>query len=424
MIKQEIQPPIYTPGKPDILTPEAHQLTNGIPLRIMNAGTQEVTRLDFLFDAGTWYEDKHLQAVMTNAMLQEGSQNYSGAQLAEIMDFRGAYIQFLADHHLGGISLIALNKHLPYLLPVVEDLIKNPLFEQAELDTLINRRKQRFLLENKKVKVLCQKRFSTALFGDNHPYAQRVKADDFNTIKREDLVEFYQRCYRSNHCRILATGKTDEKLPAMLEQHFGTADWAGEALLIRDRKIQPSSEKKHHVNQKDAIQSAIRIGRPSVQKDHPDYIGLQILNTILGGYFSSRLMANIREEKGYTYGIGSSIMNLKNAGYWVIATETANEYVDATVREVFLELKKLREEEVSEAELKRVRQYLLGEFIRDFDGPFAQAQSFRAVDDFGLDQQFYDAYYQTLLTIMPADLLDLANRYLNEEDFYTVVAGA
>nr|MBD3623562.1 insulinase family protein [Sunxiuqinia sp.] len=167
-----------------------------------------------------------------------------------------------------------------------------------------------------------------------------------------------------------------------------------------------------------------RIGCLLVKKDHPDFHGLQVLNTILGGYFSSRLMANIREEKGYTYGIGSSIFSLNEAGYLVIATETDQAYVNDTITEVYAELKRLREEPVSEKELKRVRQYLLGEFIRDFDGPFAQAQSFRSVADFGLDHRFHEQYYQTLINITPEKLQALACQYFIESEFYTVIAGA
>jgi len=424
MIDYKIQPKIIEAAKPEIILPEAIQLDNGLPVHILKAGAQEVTKLDFIFDAGLWHESKPLQSALANAMLQEGSQDYSGAQIAEIMDFRGAYIQFSVDHHFGTISLICLNKHLPHLLPVIENLIKHSLFEEHEFETLTNRRKQRFLLENKKVKVLCQKKFSEVLFGNQHPYSQKVKKENFQTIGRDDLHDFYNSFYQSGNCRIVAAGNTDPKLGELLNHHFGGNDWQGEKMMVPEFKIQSSKERLHQVKKNDAIQSAIRIGRLLVKKDHPDFHGLQVLNTILGGYFSSRLMANIREEKGYTYGIGSSIMSLNEAGYLVIATETDKAYVKNTIDEVFNEMRRLREELVSEKELKRVRQYLLGEFIRDFDGPFAQAQSFRSVADFGLDHHFHEQYYQTLISITLERLQALASQYFIESEFYTVIAGA
>lgn len=424
MIDRTKQPQIKEAEKPAIVVPTQVSLDNGIPVHVLNSGPQEVTRLDFIFDGGIWHEEIPLQAALTNAMLQEGCKNYSGAQLAEIFDFRGAYIQFIVDHHFGTISLICLNKHLPHLLPVIENLIKEPLFDEREFETLVRRRKQRFLLENEKVKVICQKKFSTVLFGKKHPYSQTVQSEDFNSISIRDLFQFYKKFYHSGSCRILAVGNTDPELPQLLNKHFGADDWRGEKPGEKSFAIQPSAKRKFQVEKKDAIQSAIRVGRLIVKKDHPDYPGLLVLNTILGGYFSSRLMTNIREEKGYTYGIGSTILSLKETSYWVIATETDQSYVKATIKEIFKELKRFREELVTEFELNRVKQYLLGEFIRDFDGPFAQAQSFRNVADFGLDHQFYEKYYQTIKTISPQMLNGLANKYLCESGFYTVVAGA
>ena len=423
MIDRTIQPPVLPTGKPDMLIPENIKLKNGIPVHILQSGPQEVTRLDFIFEAGLWYESRPLQAALANAMLQEGSTQYSGAQIAEVFDFRGAYIQLSVDHHFATISLISLNKHLSYLLPVAEDLIKHSVFAQHEFETLISRRKQRFLLENEKVKVRCQKKFSQVLFGSDHPYSQTVQATDFDVICRDDLHDFYSSHYTSGNCSIMAVGKLEDNLTDLLEQYFGGDDWQGKKPEPKSFSVQPSIDKIHQVQKKDAVQSAIRMGRLMVKKDHSDYLGLQVLFTILGGYFSSRLMANIREEKGYTYGIGASMISFCELGYLVIATETDKSYVQDTISEVFFELKRLREELIPEDELDRVRQYLLGEFIRDFDGPFAQAQSFRSVADFGLDHHFHEQYYQTINTIDAKKLQLLAQQYLNETDFYTVVAG-
>jgi predicted Zn-dependent peptidase len=161
-----------------------------------------------------------------------------------------------------------------------------------------------------------------------------------------------------------------------------------------------------------------------VPKTHPDYHALSILITIFGGYFGSRLMTNIREEKGYTYGIGSFVLTLKQASYLVISTEVGNEYIEPTLAEIAVEMRRLQTEPVSENELETVKSYLLGEFLRDFDGPFALAGSFKAINDFDLDYTFYDDALKVLRNITSAELLRLAQQYLNPEDFYTVVAGS
>jgi zinc protease len=166
------------------------------------------------------------------------------------------------------------------------------------------------------------------------------------------------------------------------------------------------------------------VGKFWVPKSHPDFHALSVLVTILGGYFGSRLMANIREEKGYTYGIGSFVLSLKHVSYLVISTEVGNEYVELTLKEIAIEMKKLQTEPVSENELETVKSYLLGEFLRDFDGPFALSGSFKAINDFDLDYSFYDRYLTVLRNLTSGELMQLAQQYLNPEDFYTVVAGS
>jgi len=420
---RNIQPPIRPAEKPKLIEPQKIFLDNGLPVFLLHAGTQDVCRIDFTFDAGIWQQHVPLQAAMTNAMLQEGCGTYSAGQIAEILDFHGAYLQLAADQHFGIISLVSLTKHLSRLMPIMECLVKNSLFPSNEFETLVQRRKQRFLLENEKVKVLCQKKFSELLFGKDHPYAQTVTADDFDKLQLSVLTDFYREYYHSNNCEILVAGRFGQELPELLNRHFGGTDWESRKLTRTDFCIRPSSGKLIHVSKPDAIQSAIRTGRILVRKDHPDYHPLQVLITVLGGYFSSRLMSNIREQKGFTYGIGSSFISLNEAGYLVIATEVDKKYEQATLGEIFRELRKLRTDLIGGEELNRVRQYLLGEFVRDLDGPFSLAQVFREVHGFGLDYSFYEKYYQTVMTVDPEQLRRLAGTYFREEDFYTVIAG-
>ncbi len=382
MIDRTITPQINQVDKPQLKEPEKVTLDNGLPIYLLKAGTQDVCRIDFLFKTGTWNQQKPLQSTLCNAMLEEGSKNYSGVQIAETFDFHGAYLQLLADQHFGIISMISLTKHIPNLLPVVEDFIKHSVFPENEFETLRQRRKQRFFLENEKVKVLCQKKFSQVLFGDGHPYTLGLTGNDFDKIQLSDLKEFYQQFYRSGNCEIIVSGQFEDSIVQLFNKHFGGNDWAGTPIPEKSFQPQPEEIKVHRVNKEGAIQSAIRVGKLMVCKSHPDYLPLQVLVTILGGYFNSRLMQNIREEKGYTYGIGANLFCLKEAGYLVIATEVDKNYEQATIDEIYKEIGLLREELIGEDELKRVKLYLLGEFVRDLDGPFALADAFRNVHNF------------------------------------------
>ncbi|HZL12456.1 MAG TPA: pitrilysin family protein [Prolixibacteraceae bacterium] len=424
MLNRTIQPTVNPIEHIDIVKAEKRLLSNGIPVHFVNAGSQDVVKLEFVFEAGTWHQPVNLIASLCNSMIESGSENYTAAETAEKFDFYGAYIQLGVDQNQGFVSIVSLGKHLSAILKVTEDLLKRPVFPEHEFEVLIAKNKQKFLLENEKVRTLCQKKFTQVLFGNAHPYAINNTIEDFDQVSREDLLKFYQAMYHSGNCSIIAAGKIDDSVLNLLETHFGGADWQRDAVKLPDFIIQSNPEKTHHVEKANGLQSAIRIGKFWVPKTHPDFHALSILITILGGYFGSRLMTNIREEKGYTYGIGSFIMTLKYSSYMAISTEVGNEYVDPTLTEIAFEMKRLQTELVSEAELENVKNYLLGEFLRDFDGPFALASSFKAISDFDLDYTFYDDYLRVLRKITSGELMKLAQQYLNPDDFYTVVAGS
>lgn len=424
MLKRTIQPDVHPIEQIDMIRAQKQLLANGIPVHYVNAGSQDVVKIDFIFDAGTWVQPANLSASTCISMLEEGSENYKAAEIAEKFDFYGAYLQLTVDQTQGIVSIISLNKYLPAILEVTEDLIKRSVFPQHELEVLIGKSKQKWMLENEKVRTLCQKKFTQVLFGNDHPYAITNTLADFDGITRDQLVSFYKSYYHAGNCQIHVAGKIGEDLLSLLSDHFGGNDWKREKLAEPEFEIKSANKKRHHVEKPNGLQSAVRVGNFWVSKTHPDYHGLSVLTTILGGYFGSRLMTNIREEKGYTYGIGAYILSLKNAAYMLISSEIGNEYVEPALTEISNEMKRLQDELVSDDELNTVKSYLLGEFLRDFDGPFALAASFKAINDFGLDYSFYDNYLKVLRNISPEELQRLAKKYLNPDEFFTVVAGS
>jgi zinc protease len=424
MLNRTIQPNINPIEHIDIVRAVTKQLSNGIPVHFVNAGTQDVVKIDFIFEAGTWFQTSNLIASICNSMLEEGSSRFTASDIAEKFDFYGAHLQLTVDQNQGFINVITLGKHLPAILEIMEDMIKHPVFPEHELEVLIAKNKQKWQLENEKVRTLCQKKFTQVLFGNAHPYALNNTLEDFDRIQRDDLLNFYKTHYHSGNCQILLAGHIDDAVLKEINERFGGNDWKQEPIVVPEYAVVSSNQKFHHVEKADGLQTAIRMGKFWVTKSHPDYHALSILATILGGYFGSRLMTNIREEKGYTYGIGCFNLNFKRASYLVISTEVGNEYIEPTLKEIANEMKRLQDEPVSENELETVRSYLLGEFLRDFDGPFALAGSFKSINDFGLDYSFYDEYLNVLRNISSENLMLLANQYLNPEDFYTVVAGS
>ncbi len=423
MINRKIAPLVEPIRHIDYLKAEKELLENGLPVYYIDAPGQEVVKIDFIFEAGAWQQGEKLVASFTSYMLQEGTEKYNSAAIAGLFDYYGAYIQAAADQDFATVSIISLNKYLPEILEVTEEILKRPSFPQHELDVLLEKHRQKFRLDNEKVKVLCQKKFTTVLFGENHPYSVNNRIEDFDRITRDKLQDFFRRYYHSGNCRVVVAGNANGEVRSLVARYFGGNDWKTFPATGCRFSPSPSPEKYHKIVKSGSLQSAIRVGREWVGKDHPDFPALSVLVTLLGGYFGSRLMLNIREEKGYTYGIGAYVMTLKEAAYLVISTEVGSEYTDATITEINRELKRLQEEPVPDDELATVKSFLMGEFLRDFDGPFALANSFKAINDFGLGYGFYDRYLTILNTINPEILQQLAQTYLSPDDMYSVIAG-
>ena len=411
-------------GHISYLKPVEHHLSNGVKIYAIDGGSEDVAKIDIIFNAGLWYQSQRQLALMANLMLNEGTDKHSAHQIAEEYDFYGAYLNLSIDQHYGNISVVTLNRYLKEILEITGEIITSSNFPQNRFDTLIAKRKHKFQIENEKVKTLCLKKFSQVLFGEEHPYSNNNQYEDFDQLKRDDLYSFYKTHYTPENCRIIISGKISDQTIALIEKYLGEKSWPSkEKVSAKSFKIKPLESRHYFIEKDDAVQSAIRVGRPMFNKTHPDYAGFQVLNTILGGYFGSRLMTNIREEKGYTYGIGSALVSMEQAGYFFITSEVGNEVCQPALDEVYKEIARLRNELVPPDELEVVRNYMLGELLRDFDGPFSQSGSFREVIFYGLDYSHYDSVANTIRNITSQDIQALAQKYLQKDTLFEVVAG-
>lgn len=423
-LNRAIAPTFRQIEKINITKAITQKLSNGIPLHIINAGSQDVIRIEFIFKAGTWYADKPIVASATNSLMNEGTKNYNSFQIAQHFDFYGSYISFNVDNDFASVSVLSLNKNISEILPMVEDMIKNSIFPEKELQTYLDKKKQKFNVESTKVKTLARRKFQEVIFGKNHPYSNFLQAEDFDKVSISDLKAFFQKVYGANNCEIIIAGKIEDNIITAIENHFGKNDWTLKKKLITpEYKLASQKDKKIHIEKDDAVQTALRIGKPTINKLHKDYMGLQVVNTILGGYFGSRLMANIREDKGYTYGIGSMLGSLKNTGYFAIVSEVGSDVSEKAVNEIYFEIKKLREELVSEKELQLVKNYILGEFVRMFDGPFSLLDSFKSILNYNLSYDYYGNFIDTVKIISPSQVMSLANQYMQQDDFYEITVG-
>lgn len=424
ILNRKLQPRVLTIDKLTLPQPGEAKLDNGIPLFLINAGTQDVIKIDFVFKAGSWYQNQAYLAFATNKMILEGTLKFSSSEIAEIFDYYGSYVETQADKDTSNISLFSLNKHLDQTLEVLEEIIKRPTFPENELAIFLRKKKQEFLTNQQKVNFVCRNNFNPLLFGNEHPYGHKLSADVFENIKSENLRDFFQNQYHPANCFIIASGRIEDNLVEKLNKYFGGLEWKNEAQANNlNLTIAPSSQKINFIEKPKAVQSAIRIGRPLFNRIHPDYFGMRVLSTVLGEYFGSRLMKNIREDKGYTYGIGSSMASYIHEGYFLISTEVGTDVCTQAKNEIYSEIDKLRNNPIPAEELELVKNYMKGEILRSFDGPFEIASRFRVAKESGITFKYYENLMNSINTTTSHNLLILANKYLQQDDLFELVVG-
>lgn len=405
-------------------TIDKSKLTNGIPIFSINVGTQEVVKIQLVFKAGIWFQDQPLEAFFTGQMLDEGSRDYTAAEIAEKLDDYGAFVNKKINRDNACIDIFTLNKHLESVLTVVADMIKYPLFADQELDRLRDQEKQEFIVRNQKVKHIAQKQFSALLFGDKHPYGASANVEDYDHITSTLIKDFHQRHYGSGNCRIFISGKINDSTLNLVNQFFGEEQWGvSETVQIPKFTASSTSDLTHYVPKENVLQSAIRIGKRTIGRKHPDYFALSVVSTLFGGYFGSRLMSNIREDKGYTYGIYAGVSPQMHDSSFTISSEVGAEVAQKAIDEIRFELKRLRTEKVKEEELSLVKNYMSGTFLRTLNGPFALGEVIKSLYEHNLPEDFYQKYLNQIHRVSIEDVNTIANQYLHEDKMIELIVG-
>lgn len=397
-------------------------LDNGVEVYAIDAGAEEVLQLEMVFFAGDWYEGQNGIAAATNFLLKNGSSKRTAYEINEHFDYFGSYLNRNCYNETSNIILHCLTKHLHELLPVMRELITDATFPQHELDIYKQNMKQRLEVNLKKCEVVANRQIDEYLYGHDHPYGKYSTLETYDALDRDAIMSFYERYYGRGRCVIFVAGIIPSDIHHQLNQHFGQLPLNKEALPEIQYPVIPSTQKKNRIiNDPEGLQGAVRIARPFPNRHHPDYKQAMVLNTLLGGFFGSRLMDNIREDKGYTYGIYSYLQNHIGDSAWVISTEAGRDVCEDTIKEVYHEMKRLREEEIPEDEMMMVKNYLMGTILGDLDGPFQIIGRWKNIILNGLDEQYFYETLTTIRDISPEALNALAQKYLREEDFYELV---
>jgi predicted Zn-dependent peptidase len=422
MLNRTLAPESLQVNEIKFLEPLAQHLDNGIPVFTINAGKQELVRIEFIFENVNWDASKPLQAVGVSHLINNGTAKLSAKEIADKVDYYGAFLQTEYGADQSSVKLYTLNKHLQSVLPILRSILNESIFPEQELAVFVQNQKQSLQVNLQKNDFLARRQFANSIFGDT-AYGSNIDAEDYDALKREDLINYFKAAYKPENCTVIAAGKFEENEFAILNSVFGNQWDNTEASVINKFTFEASPKGELLIERPEAIQSAIRMGALSISRNHHDFPGFQVLNCLLGGYFGSRLMANIREDKGYTYGIGSAVVSLRDAGYFFIATEVGAEVCANALIEIEKEINLLKTELVSDQELDLVRNYMLGSMLGSLENAFSHADKFKNVYFSGLDHNYYENYIATVKTITSQDLKDLAGKYLNTENFTKVVVG-
>lgn len=421
-------PPAIQPTSFAFRKPTKSVLSNGTPLYIIEAPGLGAVRIDFVFSAGQWHQVCKLQALFACRMLREGCRGYTAAEFAERLDYYGAWLELSVAMSRTFVTLYTLKKHFVSTIALVKRMLTEPSYSEEQFRTVCTNNKAQLLVNLQKGDVIAMRALRHSLYGSEHPCGMQVTPEDNETLQLTDVKDFYHRHYGSHTCQIYLSGDVDDTLLAHVESLFGNEEW-GEAKAGNDRMKEerdypavgncPVSGTDHQLA--DAVQDSIRLGCLLMDINDPDYLSMRVLTTILGGYFGSRLMKNIREEKGYTYHIGADLVTNTSQVMFLVHCEAQAGKSEEIIKEVHHEMHRLQTERISDEELRMVRNYMTGEICRNYESAFSLTDAYIFMEHLGLPQTHLEQTIESIRTTDATRLQQLAQQYLRPERLHTVV---
>ena len=399
--------------------------SNGVPIYTVDCNEYDVVRITFFFRAGTSLQRVPFAASATANMLSEGTagdEPLTSQQIAERLDYYGSYFEVNIDRDYVYVNFCMLSRFLEETLGVAEDILLHPAFPEDELRTYAAKRRQRLAIERMRVDTLAREELARCLFGSEHPYGRISPAEAYDTLTRDDLAEHYRRCYTAERCMVVCSGRIDSHAVEAVSRIIARLPHDA-ATAAAPEFPAPVSTRESFIERPEAVQSSLRVARRLFPRTHPDFVGMQVVATALGGYMGSRLMQNLRERNGFTYGVVAAMVNFEREGYFAVSTQVDAAVTQQAVDEIYSEIERLRREPMPAKELQMVRNMMLGEMMRILDGPFGLADV--AIENIlcGSPNAVLLRNMQEIRTITPARIQSLAARYLSRDELVTVIAG-
>ena len=415
--------------------PTERVLDNGIPLYIIEAEGLDAVRIDFVFSAGQCHQSRKLQALFACRMLREGCRGYSASEFAEQLDYYGAWLELSVSMTHSFVTLYTLKKHFADTIELVQRMLTEPTYSEEQFSTICTNNKARLLVSLQKGDVQAMRALRQSIYGAGHPCGMNVTPEDYDTLRVADARDFYNCYYSSRTCQIYLSGDIDNTILEYVESLFGREAW-GNGERVKDKELSVGrtllTETNTEHRDRDiqlipyptAVQDSIRMGYLVMDVNDADYLPMRVLTAVLGGYFGSRLMKNIREEKGYTYHIGADLVTNTSQALFLIHCEAQAGKACEVIDEVGREMLRLQTELISDEELRMVRNYMMGEICRNYESAFALTDAYIFIHNLGLPIEHIEHIMEAIRTIDAVSLQQLAQRYLLPEMLHCVVVSS
>ena len=422
MIDRKKGPEITTEFDLSLRGVEHYTLSNGLEVYEVNSGTQNIVKVEMVFPTGRIHETRVASASAAMSLLREGSTRHTAQELAYSYDFYGAVVKASCGMEVASVSLVVLERYFHKVWPIWLHMLFYPAYTDEEVEKYAMVTSQKLANQLAKNDVLSYRHLTEHIFGAEHPYGYNTRPEDIKSLDRNSILDFYNKNLGIENAFLLIGGRFSDETRKIITDALGSID-------RKNHHPTPTFERPQHTAERivipteNEIQTSIKTGKLLFGRDHEDYQGMRFLSIVLGGYFGSRLMKNIREEKGYTYGIYSSVHGWKEDGFFYISADVDNAFTEPTISEIKKELDELSTSRVPEHELAMVRNYVLGQTLHLLDGPFAKIQLVKKIrsKNQGLDE--FDKNIHEIKHIDAERLRNLARNYLDPNSLTTVLAG-
>ncbi|MFM7858448.1 MAG: M16 family metallopeptidase [Flammeovirgaceae bacterium] len=420
MLDRSIPPPFAKEFSFSLPQPEIFQLSNGCSIIWIKGLQQQVCKIEVIMKAGKWFEPTAGLAHFTISMLEKGADGFTAKDIAGVLDLYGAQLELAAGPDFASVALYSLNNKLENVLPIFSAILKAPTFPEDELNLMKEIFVENLKVNNEKNSYIASKHFKRNIFGQGHPYGSTLELDAIESTIRPTLVRdfFEEQC---QPFEVYITGSLSAQQMQQIQrafEPFHLRPFANHSPEVREAEERIKKQVKAG-----SLQASVRIGCQTIRRSHADYFQLLLLNHLLGGYFGSRLMKNIREEKGLTYGIHSSISTYRNNSVFTIGTDVNVEKADLTIREIRKEIEALHQQTVPDKEIEVARNHFLGALQLELSNPFAVTEKIKNIRLNELTVDYYQQLIDSASQATGRSLQEIALRHLHWQQFHVVSVG-